>query len=175
MTDAEMNKKYAEPIKAVLAAMEKDFEEFTGAGFLNNEEATEKFYANRYYFGYGNPESGIRWAEFYMCPEADECMEVSLTNLLDFINEEYPKDKLTRSEHFISYISESGRHYEVTEWKVPNSARTYDIGAVLYDDGTADPGCFKVLDYFYGITTMDDAELLEWCRKIVGKYEKENF
>lgn len=83
-----------------------------------------------------------------------------------------PADKLTRSENGITYVSKSGKRYEVVEWKVPNSERSYDIGAILYDDGRDDPGCFKVLDYFYGITLMDDAELLEWCRQIVERHEK---
>lgn len=177
MTNYEMNKKYAEPIKAVLAAMEKDFEEFTNAGFLNNNEATEKFYANHYYFGYGNPESGIRWAEFYMCPESDECMEVSLKNLLDFINEEYPVERIERVEGEVFYYSPSGRKYAIVELIAVGTDTHYDIGILMeVTPGECEdcPEYKTVPGYVYGVASMPESELLEWCRGMVTEYEKKS-
>ena len=61
MTDYEQNKKLTAPVKSVLESMRADLE--------GTSPEDGELYENNFYFGYGKPETGIRWAEVYVSPE----------------------------------------------------------------------------------------------------------
>jgi len=169
MTDAELNKKYSEPMKAILKAMEDDL-----AGMFDVLQGKGKIYESNFYFGFGNPQDGIRWAEFYSCPEAYENMEESLNNLLDLINEEYPVERIERTEGEVFYYSPSGRKYAIVELIAVGTDTHYDIGILMeVTPGECEdcPEYKTVPGYVYGAASMPEKELLEWCRGMVSEYE----
>lgn len=169
MTDAELNKKYSEPMKAILKAME----DYLG-GICDAPKGKGKAYEPNFYFGFGNPQDGIRLAEFYFCPEAYENMELSLNNLLEFIKEEYPVERVERVEGEVFYYSPSGRKYAIVELVAVGTDTHYDIGILMEVTPGECEDCpeYKTIPgYVYGAASMPESELLEWCRGMVTEYE----
>lgn len=168
MTDYEQNKKLTDPVKAVLQSMSSGLD-----GMTSDDGA---FYDNNFYFGFGRPGTGIRWAEVYISPETYEIMETALNAVLDYFNEEYPVERIERKSGEAFYYSPTGRKYIITELGTPGLSARYDIGTMLEVVSGEDEECpeYKILPgYVYGVASMRDGELLDWCRGITEGYEKE--
>lgn len=163
MTDIEMNKKLTEPMLTILKEMNKGLDGMTEDG--------SDFYEQNFYFGFGNPKTGIHTAEIYVCPESYEAMEQTLSDLIDFINEEYPVERLVRENGEFYYIDKDGTRYDIGELKSPgNGGRTFDILTLNNPDfpdadGSKDSFC---INWIYGATVMTDDEILDFCRKSVA-------
>lgn len=168
MTDYEQNKKLTGPVKAVMQSMASGLD-----GMTSDDGA---FYESSFYFGYGKPETGIRWAEVYISPETYEIMESALNAVLDYFNEEYPVERIERREGEAFYYSPSGRKYVIVELVTPGRETHYDIGILMEVTPGECEDCpeYKILPgYLYGVASMRDGELLDWCRGITKGYEKE--
>lgn len=168
MTDYEQNKKLTAPVKSVLESMRADLE-----GTSPEDGA---FYDNNFYFGYGKPETGIiRWAEVYVSPETYEIMETALNATLDFFNENYPVERIERKSGEAFYYSPSGREYVIAELATPGGETYYDIGIlmeVVHGWGEDGPDYKTVPGHIYGVASMRDGELLDWCHGVITEYEK---
>ena len=168
MTDYEQNKKLTGPVKAVMQSMASGLD-----GMTSDDGA---FYDNNFYFGFGRPGTGIRWAEVYISPETYEIMETALNAVLDYFNEEYPVERIERKMGEAFYYSPSGRQYIIAELTTPGDATRYDIGILLEVIPGEDEYLTEyktVPGYVYGVDSMRDGELLDWCREITAEYEKE--
>lgn len=84
-------------------------------------------------------------------------------------------DRIVKRSGEWLYYSQSGKEYEIVEMIVPNSDTTYDIAMLLYNRA---PECelpeYDVAGWFFGITTMDERELLCDCRYYAKRYELKN-
>lgn len=168
MTDYEQNKKLTDPVKAVLQSMSSGLD-----GMTSDDGA---FYDNNFYFGFGRPGTGIRWAEVYISPETYEITETALNAVLDYFNEEYPVERIEHREGEAFYYSPSGKKYVITELATPGRETRYDIGILMEVTTGECEDCpeYKTLPgYVYGVASMSDGELLDWCREIAAEYEKE--
>lgn len=168
MTYYEQNKKLTAPVKAVLQSMASGLD-----GMTSDDGA---FYDNNFYFGYGKPETGVRCAEVYISPETYDIMETALNAVLDYFNDEYPVERIERRNSEAFYYSPSGRKYVITELSTPGRETRYDIGILMEVVSGEDEDCpdYKTLPgYVYGVASMRDGELLDWCRGITAEYEKE--
>lgn len=168
MTDYEQNKKLTAPVKSVLESMR--------AGLEGTSPEDGELYENNFYFGYGKPETGIRWAEVYVSPETYEIMESALSAALDFFNEEYPVERIERKSGEVFYYSPSGREYVITELATPGRETYYDIGILMEVVPGWDEDCLDykaVPGHIYGVASMRDGELLDWCHGVIAEYEKE--
>ena len=82
-------------------------------------------------------------------------------------------NSLTKTIDGWIYTSPSGRKYDLAELKVPNSLFSYDVAVLMdYDADDVEDYEFKFVNYFFGITTMSDSELIEVCRGYVEQYEE---
>lgn len=70
------------------------------------------------------------------------------------------------------YTAEDGTVYDIAELVRPrmeDGCATYDIGVLMHldDDGNVD-----ILDYVWGIGTIEHDELLRFCRDAVARHKK---
>lgn len=71
------------------------------------------------------------------------------------------------------YYDAHGTEYEIAELNVPNGTATYDIGALIRMHPDVGDG-MTVYDWFAGVGSMSDMELIESCRYALKSYREKN-
>ncbi|MBO7070526.1 MAG: hypothetical protein J6W09_04455 [Bacteroidales bacterium] len=84
-TDKELNAELRKPIEGLLKYMDERLEKG-----LNDDD--DSIYEENIYLGFGN-DAVKCMAKFYVCPESYEILEDACHKIIQYIDEEYPKDE----------------------------------------------------------------------------------